>query len=113
MLAWALSLLLSIGTTGQTAANAGVASRTEDQLQESFKRATDLQQRGQWEEAASAWREFITRAPKHAGAQANYGAVLARLGRYDEAVASYETALRLEPSLTAVYYNLGIAHYRA
>jgi tetratricopeptide (TPR) repeat protein len=39
--------------------------------------------------------------------------VLARLGRYAEAIAAYQSALRLAPHLTPILLNLGIAHYRA
>ena len=78
-----------------------------------FNRAMELQQQGQWPEAADAWRKFLELEPRHAGAHANLGAVLARLGRYDEAVKSYDDALRLNPQLTPALFNLGMAHYRA
>jgi tetratricopeptide (TPR) repeat protein len=78
-----------------------------------FNHAVELQQKGQWPEAADAWRKFIELEPSHAGAHANLGAVLSRLGRYDEAVKSYDNALRLDPRLTDALFNLGLAHYRA
>ncbi len=46
-------------------------------------------------------------------ARANLGAALAQLRKYDEAIAEYEKALRLNPQLTPVVLNLGIAHFRA
>lgn len=78
-----------------------------------FNRAVELQQKGQWSEAADAWRKFLELEPSHAGAHANLGAVLSRLGQYDEAVKSYDSALRLNPRLTDALFNLGVAHYRA
>ena len=39
--------------------------------------------------------------------------MLARLGDYEGAIASYEAAMRLKPELTPILLNLGIAHYRA
>jgi tetratricopeptide (TPR) repeat protein len=78
-----------------------------------FNRAVELQQKGQWPEAADAWRKFLELEPSHAGAHANLGAVLSRLGEYDEAVKSYDSALRLDPRLTDALFNLGVAHYRA
>jgi tetratricopeptide (TPR) repeat protein len=56
---------------------------------------------------------LLARAPNYAEAQANLGAVLARLGDYQEAIAAYEAAYRLKPELTPILLNLGIAHYRA
>lgn len=78
-----------------------------------FNRAVALQQQNHWPEAAAAWRAFLQLDPQHAGAHANLGAVLARLGEYEAAVKSYEQALRLNPQLTPVLFNLGVAHYRA
>src|SRR5687767_8925927 len=78
-----------------------------------FNRAAELQQKGQWPEAAEAWRKFLDLEPSHAGAHANLGAVLSRSGQYDEAVKSYNNALRLNPRLTDALFNLGVAHYRA
>jgi tetratricopeptide (TPR) repeat protein len=78
-----------------------------------FNHAVELQQKGQWPEAADAWRKFIELEPSHAGAHANLGAVLSRLGQYDEAVKSYDNALRLDPRLTDALFNLGLTHYRA
>ncbi|MBO0724371.1 MAG: tetratricopeptide repeat protein [Blastocatellia bacterium] len=78
-----------------------------------FNHAVELQQKGQWPEAAEAWRKFLELEPSHAGAHANLGAVLSRMGQYDEAVKSYDEALRLNPRLTDALFNLGVAHYRA
>lgn len=77
-----------------------------------FNRAMELQQKGQWAEAADAWRKFLDLEPGHAGAHANLGAVLSRLGQYDGAVKSYDNALRLNPRMTDALFNLGVAHYR-
>ncbi len=46
-------------------------------------------------------------------ARANLGVALVQLQRYDEAIREYESALRLNPQLTPVVLNLGIAHFRA
>ncbi len=78
-----------------------------------FREGAALQQTGDFEGAARAYRAALTSAPRFAEAHANLGAVLARLGQYDEAVASYARALRLAPRLAAVHLNLGIAHLRA
>ena len=46
-------------------------------------------------------------------ASANLGVVLAKQGKYDEAVRQYRTALKLDPSLTSLRLNLGLAYYKA
>jgi len=99
----ALILLLSL-PQGQAQPSAAEAA---------FNRAVELQQKGQWPEAADAWRKFLELEPSQAGAHANLGAVLSRLGQYEEAVKSYDNALRLNPQLTNALFNLGVAHYRA
>jgi tetratricopeptide (TPR) repeat protein len=78
-----------------------------------FKRAIELQRQGALEEAAAEYRAVIKSVPDYAEAHANLGAVMSRLGRYAEAVDGYEEALRLNPQLTPILLNLGIAHYRA
>jgi tetratricopeptide (TPR) repeat protein len=47
--------------------------------------------------------------PNDAGAQVNVGNALGRLGRLDEAVASYRTALALSPDFAEAHQNLGHA----
>ena len=52
-------------------------------------------------EAADAYRHAIAAAPARASLHANLGAILSALGAIDAAVASYEQALILDPSLDA------------
>jgi Flp pilus assembly protein TadD len=101
MVLFLLSVVLAVFIPQQTG---DVAAR--------FDRAVQSQRAGEFEAAAEEYRQLLKIAPKYAEAQANYGAVLARLGRYQEAVRAYETALSLDPKLTPVVLNLAIAHYR-
>ena len=55
---------------------------------------------------------MLAAAPGYAEARANLGVVLSRLGNYEDAISSYQEALRLNPELTPILLNLGIAHYR-
>ena len=78
-----------------------------------FKRALALQQSGDLEEAARAYREFLATYPNNIEARSNLGVVLAGLGRYEEAIEAYRLALAPNPSNSAVRLNLGIALYKA
>lgn len=65
---------------------------------------------------AAAEREFrahLKTFPASAEATSNLAAVLARRERYPEAVTLYRKALRLNPKLTPVYFNLGVAQLRS
>ncbi|MFN0124696.1 MAG: tetratricopeptide repeat protein [Blastocatellia bacterium] len=77
-----------------------------------FQQAVALQQQGKFDEAA-AYRAVLKRKPDYIAALANPGVVLARQGKYNEAITAYETAYKLAPQLTPILLNLGIAHYRA
>ena len=53
--------------------------------------------------------EALSLEPNHAAAHFNKGFVLDKLGRYDEAAASYERAVELEPDNAKAYNNRGVA----
>jgi protein O-mannosyl-transferase len=55
------------------------------------------------------WRDTIAKYPNNQRAYFNLGDVLALTGRMSEAVAEYETALRLNPDNFEARYNLGLA----
>lgn len=84
-----------------------------NELVAQFNRAVALQQQGNFDEAAAAYRALLQRKPDYIEAQANLGVVLARLGKYDEAIQAYEAAYKLAPQMTPILLNLGIAYYRA
>ena len=46
--------------------------------------------------------------PAHAGALNNRGTILHELGRFDEAIASYEKVIALEPNYVDALYNRGV-----
>jgi tetratricopeptide (TPR) repeat protein len=78
-----------------------------------FKRAIALQNAGDLEAAAAAYRQFLAEHGDNIEARSNLGVVLARLGRYAEAIDVYRQALGRDPSKVAVRLNLGIALYKA
>ena len=64
---------------------------------------------GEGENAIRTMTDMIAALPGHARPQNNLGNVYFRLDRLDEAVAAYETALKLNPRYAKAHYNLGNA----
>jgi tetratricopeptide (TPR) repeat protein len=110
-LAWVLGAMLSIAVAPQPQPNQ--APPPPPAAVTAFREGIAAQQQERWEDAARAYTRAIDAKPDFAEAQANLGAVLARLGRHDEAVAAYQRALSLAPGLQAVRINLGLAYFRA
>ncbi len=78
-----------------------------------YARAVALQQAGDREGAAAAYRELLQAQPSHIAARSNLGVVLAQLGRYEEAIEAYRAALQVDPAQHRIRLNLGIALYKA
>jgi tetratricopeptide (TPR) repeat protein len=55
------------------------------------------------------WQDAVRKFPNNDVAHHNLGAVLAGLGRTDEAIEHYQRALRLKPGSAKTYKNLGLA----
>lgn len=70
-------------------------------------------QAGDWLRAEQAFRGYLKTAPRSAEATSNLAAVLARREQYAEAIDLYRKALQLNPRLTLVYFNLGVAQMKA
>ena len=68
--------------------------------------ATLYQDTGRLQDAAACWRELVVRAPGSAEMHNNLGAVLHRLGRTEEAVATLEMALAINPAAAFALCNL-------
>jgi tetratricopeptide (TPR) repeat protein len=62
-----------------------------------FSRAVALQQAGDHQGAAAAYRAFLEAHPSNIEARSNLGVVLAQLGRYEEAIEAYRVALGIDP----------------
>ena len=80
---------------------------------DAYARAVALQQAGDREGAAAAYRELLKAQPSHVAARSNLGVVLAQLGRYEEAIEAYRAALAVDPKQHKIRLNLGIALYKA
>jgi len=68
---------------------------------------------GDLEGADREYRLYLKQNPENIEARSNLGAVLARLGRYEEAISEYKDALRRAPKNPGVRFNLGLALYKA
>ena len=79
---------------------------------DAYARAVALQQAGDREGAAAAYRELLKAQPSHVAARSNLGVVLAQLGRFAEAIDAYRAALAIDPGQSKIRLNLGIALYK-
>ena len=101
-----------IGSSGAPRGDAG-GRRTGAAGGDAYARAVALQQAGDREGAAAAYRELLKAQPSHVAARSNLGVVLAQLGRYEEAIEAYRAALAVDPKQHKIRLNLGIALYKA
>ena len=83
------------------------------ELTELFAAAVRLQEAGQLEGAADAYRRFLDRQPDNVEALSNLGVVYAGLGRFDDAIAMYERALEQSYLNASIRMNLGLAYYKS
>jgi tetratricopeptide (TPR) repeat protein len=77
------------------------------------RHAYQLQQAGDYQAAADAYRAFLKIKPDEVGAHSNLGVVLAKLGRYDDAIVEYEIAEKLAPGDPRIGVNLALAYEKS
>jgi tetratricopeptide (TPR) repeat protein len=80
-----------------------------------FASAVQLHQSGDLEGAIAGYRKCLAAEPGRVDARSNLGVVLAKLGRYREAVVEYEEALKSAPPEVAprLRFNLALAFYKS
>jgi tetratricopeptide (TPR) repeat protein len=88
---------------------AGQTARAPEEL---LKEAESLHQAGKLDQAIEDYRLFLAQYPDVAPVRSNLGAALVAAGRYEEAIAEYKRALRLQP-LPQIRLNLALAYYKA
>ncbi len=71
-----------------------------------------LEQQGKNAEAETAWRNFLRTHPKDPEPYAHLGLLEARQERYDAAVPLYRRALALNPNVSGLRLNLGLALFK-
>jgi tetratricopeptide (TPR) repeat protein len=75
--------------------------------------ALALEQNGQINEAEAAWRSILRLHPSDAEAYAHLGLIEARQEHYAAAVPLYRKALALDPSMSGVRLDLGLALFKS
>src|SRR5690348_3380016 len=77
-------------------------------------RALELHRTGDFANAALAYQACVNADPR-AETRSNLGAVLVRLGRFQEAIDQYEAALKTAPAQIAsqLRFNLALAYYKS
>jgi len=80
-----------------------------------FERAIQAHQAGDFPAAIREYQACIAAEPNRIEARSNLGAVLARMGRYHDAIEQYQAALKLATPEIAprLHFNLALAYYKS
>ena len=80
-----------------------------------FQTALRQHQAGDLTAAAAGYEACIAADPSRVDARSNLGAVLVKLGRYQEAIHEYKAALESAPPdvSSRLHFNLGLAYYKS
>lgn len=86
-------------------------AQTPEAPQQILKNAVEAQQAGRLDEAIRGYNVLLENYPQIALIHSNLGTALAAQGRYTDAIAQYEQALKLQPN-PQVRLNLALAYYK-
>ncbi len=75
--------------------------------------AVELQQSGNYQAAAEAYRELLKLDPNQVPTHVNLAIVLVNLGQYDEAITEYQAAGKLLPNDPRIAMNLALAYEKS
>lgn len=87
---------------------AGPAWADTDDLLEELALARQAYDDGRWEEARERYSRLVGRAPDNTEIGFRLGNTLVRLGRLDEATASYQLVLARQPAYPKGWHNLAL-----
>src|SRR5207248_6642977 len=79
-----------------------LAPAQEDEPEKLFQEALTAQQRGDFALAVRDYQRLLAIRPDSVEVLANLGAALVHLSRFDEAIADYTSALKLDPENRAI-----------
>jgi tetratricopeptide (TPR) repeat protein len=88
-----------------------VAARAQSPEQ-LYKDAVSADERGDATQAVSLYERLIKLRPHSVAVRTNFGAALARLNRYSEAITQYQQALKQDPGNQVVQLDLALAWYK-
>ena len=91
-----LFLAIVLACTICALAVAAGAQTRSDAVEDAFARATQLHQSGDFEGAIRGYQSILAQHPERVDVRSNLGAAYSRLGRYEEAIAQYQQALKLD-----------------
>lgn len=78
-----------------------------------FQQALELHQAGDILGAIAAYLGSLNLNPDNPGAHSNLGAAYVKLGRYEEAIREYRTAVEVDPTNATFLFNLALAYYKS
>ena len=89
-----------------------VMSAQQSNADQLLKQAIDEQQHGDFSAAIRDYRRVLELRPNEVEAEVNLGATLAHLGKFDDAIALYRSALTSVKDKNPVLLDLALAYYK-
>jgi tetratricopeptide (TPR) repeat protein len=90
-----------------------VIAQSGADVEDAFARATQLHQAGDIEGAIRGYESILAKHPERVDVRSNLGAAYSRLGRYEEAIAQYQQALKIDSRNNTIRFNLALGYYKA
>jgi Tfp pilus assembly protein PilF len=109
------TLLIRVLAAALLTVSGPVAGRaqTAPDAERLLARAIELHQAGDILGAIDTYKAALVVSPDRADVLSNLGAAYVRLGQYDDAVAQYTLALKVDSASTAIRLNLALAYYKS
>lgn len=108
-----LQLMLFLAWVTCVLQPSAVAQNGPDSADAAFAQAIQLHQAGDIEGAVRGYQAILVKYPQRVDVRSNLGAAFSRLGRYEEAIAQYTEALKLDSKNQTIRFNLALAYYKA
>ncbi len=89
-----------------------VAHGEDNDLVDQVEQAAQAYNAGHWEDSLQRYNQLAERMPSNVEILFRLGNTQARLGRLDEAVASYQTLLTHQPDFAKAWHNLAVVRVR-
>ncbi len=107
-------MLLCVGAAPSPAVAAGAKPEAQAPKKpvatESYRRGEAAEKKGNYQQAATEYRQAVVQDPAYAEAHNQLGYVYRRLRKYDQAIASYTAALKLRPKFAEAHDYIARAY---